>query len=310
MAGPAVSVVIPTYERPAKLSRAVDSVVAQTFEDWELIVVNDAPWSDVGEALPDDDRVRCIEHEENRGAPAARNTGIDAAEGEYVAVLDDDDAWKPRKLERQIDCFRAASANCGLVYAGRDVVQDGEVVEVYVPTESGQLFDTLLAGNVIPSETPLIRRECFEDVGDFDTELQSSQDLDMWLRIAREYEIQCVEASLAIAYRGHGDRISDDMERKFQGQRRIVEKYRDDFAARPEVLAQRYKTLGLYAVGAGRSREATEIFGKAIRYGADDALTYGYYLLSRTPGAFHRPVFSLRRSLDRRGLAGTVRAAF
>ncbi|MFC6990634.1 glycosyltransferase family 2 protein [Haladaptatus sp. GCM10025707] len=94
---PTVSVVIPTYNRSEEVTHAIDSVLAQTYDDFELLVVDDGSTDDTEEVVTsyDDDRVKFIEHEENQGAPAARNTGIEHAEGEYVAFLDSDDEWLP-----------------------------------------------------------------------------------------------------------------------------------------------------------------------------------------------------------------------
>jgi glycosyltransferase involved in cell wall biosynthesis len=102
MSHPKVSIVIPTYNRPKKLIRAVESVIEQTYTDWELIVVDDSSDVDAEETIPDDDRIRYIQHECNKGAPAARNTGIDASNGEFIALLDDD-AWKSGKNRTSVE---------------------------------------------------------------------------------------------------------------------------------------------------------------------------------------------------------------
>lgn len=110
-----VSVVIPTYNRAELLSRAIDSVLAQTYDDFELLVVDDGSTDDTEAVVTayDDDRVRYLAHETNRGANPARNTGIEAAEGEFVAFLDSDDEWRPRKLEAQLDRLEAVEAESG-----------------------------------------------------------------------------------------------------------------------------------------------------------------------------------------------------
>lgn len=302
MSGPLVSVVVPTYRRPEKLARAVDSILEQRYEQWELIVVNDAPDEDVAHVLPDDDRITYLHHEENRGAPAARNTGIEAATGEFVALLDDDDAWKPAKLERQLERFEVVGEEYGLVYTGRDIVQDGVVVESDHPTTEGWIFEDLLAGNVIASETPLIRSECFDRVGGFDTEFESAQDLDMWLRIARKYKVAVVSESLAIAYRGHGNRISENMDRKYRGLARLVEKYRDDLQTHPKILAHRYKTLGIYAVESGRASKGRRLFVRSLRTHPTDPLTVVYALCTLPPAFVRDRLFELRAVMFEHGV--------
>lgn len=110
-APPAVSVVIPTYDRAAVLPRAIDSVLGQTVEDLELLVVDDGSTDRAPDVVAGyaDDRVRCLRHEQNRGASAARNSGIEAASGDYVAFLDSDDEWLAGKLETQLAVLEAAS---------------------------------------------------------------------------------------------------------------------------------------------------------------------------------------------------------
>lgn len=256
MAPPKVSIVIPTYKRKAELSRAIDSIFEQTFHGWELIVVNDDPETDVGDILPKDNRITYLNHSENLGAPIARNDGIKRSSGEYVALLDDDDAWKPTKLKRQIRELESRDKEYGLIYAGRDIIRDGQVVEEYHPDLEGDIYDTLLRRNVIPSETPLIRRDCFDRVGLFDPDLESGQDRDMWLRIAKEYKVAALSDSLAIAYQDSDNRISDDMERKYSGQKRLLEKYWEDLRDNPDAFAKRCRQMGIYATRTSRRKEA------------------------------------------------------
>ena len=101
---PVVSVIIPTYNRAHLIGRAIRSVLDQTYQDWELIVVDDASTDDIPGIVKGftDGRVKYIRHDENKGAAAARNTGIQAARGAYIAFLDSDDEWLPEKLERQV----------------------------------------------------------------------------------------------------------------------------------------------------------------------------------------------------------------
>jgi glycosyltransferase involved in cell wall biosynthesis len=295
---PAVSVVVPTYKRPEKLSRAVDSVLSQTVEDWELFVVNDDPDSDVSEVLPDDDRIVYHQHDTNQGAAESRNTGIEMADGQFVAILDDDDTWKPEKLERQLDRFDELGNEYGIVYTGREVVRDSEIISTYHPDASGWIFDELLSGNVIPSETPLIRARCFERVGLFDGELATSPDLDMWIRIAREYKVEAISEPLATSYRGHNNRMGADMDAKYEGLRQLLEKYEDHFEQHPGILAQRYRTLGAYAMNANRMIDARRAYGQSLGISPRQPLVAGYLLLTYMPDLLQRPIVSLRRSIE------------
>lgn len=184
---PLVSVIIPTHKRAHLLRRAIKSVLSQTWQDYELIVVDDAS----GDGTPDviasfhDRRIKYVRHEMNRGGPAARNTGIGMARGRYIALLDDDDEWHATKLEKQINAFKEAANGVGFIYSGFEVRdENGEVVGTTLPAHRGNLHMNLLQRNMIGgSSVPLIKRECFDKVGFFDESLTSCQDWDMWMRI-------------------------------------------------------------------------------------------------------------------------------
>jgi len=295
--GPTVAVVIPTYKRKSKLERAVNSVYNQTYTDWQLYVVNDAPTQDVSDLLPDDDRITYIQHDENRGAPAARNTGIQSSESEFIALLDDDDAWKVEKLERQINTFEDFPRDYGLIYTGRDIVIDDEVVKVYNPDITGEAFDELLYNNIIPSETPLINRECFRNVGYFDTALPSEQDIDMWLRIAREYKIGVIPDSLAIAYKGHEDRISKNIVRKVNGKKKFIDKHDSDLELHPEAMATHLKQLGIYTLYLNQSRKARKYFIESLLYNKSQIMPYFYILITISPTYIQNILVESHRSI-------------
>lgn len=225
-----VSVVIPTYERDDILPRALDSVLEQTFADLEVLVVDDNSQDDTSEIIDSysDNRLEYIRHSENLGANAARNTGIRAASGDYIAFLDDDDMWLESKIERQLEEYQSLDSSFGLVYTGRRIIDDETIIEEFIPTKSGDIFRYLLRRNVIPSETPMIRAECFEKVGMFDIEFRSCQDWDMWLRIARSYKVSFVPKILAVSFWSGTDRISLDYGKKCQGYQLLYRKYRSE----------------------------------------------------------------------------------
>lgn len=295
-----ISVVIPTYQRPQKVRRAVNSVLDQTLSDFEIIVVNDDPETRIHNALPDDDRIRCIQHEQNRGAPVARNNGIKAANGEYVALLDDDDMWKSEKLAKQINKFNSLDNSFGLVYTGSDHVYNGKLVNRDVPSKEGDLYGVLLGQNFIPSESPLIKKECFERVGLFDPDFPSCQDIDMWIRIAREFKIGVVDEPLAVSYLGHDDRISDDYEKKYQGHKRLIEKHNRDMKTNRSALAQQRRKVGLYAIGTGRNREGVHQLWKSFQYNPSNWPLILYIFMGMLPPFVGKKLFRVREEVVNR----------
>jgi glycosyltransferase involved in cell wall biosynthesis len=275
----------------------VNSVINQTYNDLELIVVNDFPDQDVSSILPDNDSIRTIQHKENKGAPVARNNGIHASDGEYIALLDDDDAWKPQKLEKQIKYFEDLDSSFGLVYTGRDVVYGDDHVEVEISDKEGWIHEVLLEGNIIPSETPLVRADCFNKVGLFDPDLPSCQDIDVWLRIAEEYKIGSVNESLAIAYRGHEDRISSNMDRKYKGHKKLVEKHKESFQSNSAALANQHKQIGIYAMRSNRTSEASSYLLSAYQLEPLDIIIPIYMLINTLPVNVREKLFQIRNRI-------------
>lgn len=230
MSVPTVSVVIPVYNRPAAVRRAIDSVLAQTFEDLEVVVVDDASSDETPKAVTAvrDQRVRLVRHETRRGGGAARNTGIRASTAPFVAFLDSDDKWLPEKLERQVDLFSRSSDRLGLVYVGnRQMRANGRVREV-VPYRDDDLARSLLVRNVVGgTSVGMVRRNVFDEVGTFDESLPAKQDLDLWLRIARRFEVDFVPDVLVETAMGTaGGRITCNSRAVIQGQELFLRKHR------------------------------------------------------------------------------------
>lgn len=232
-----VSAVITTYKRePEFLLRAVHSVLNQTYSNMELIVVDDSPDSygfrdEIRKTLHQMDGVRYIAHEKNMGACAARNTGLYAAQGEYVAFLDDDDEWMPEKIEKQLRCF--TRKEIGLVYCGNLCRNDstGRITTAVTKYREGFVFDQLILENFIGSTSfPLLRKEYLLEIGGFDPLMKSAQDFDVWLRMAQKWEIAYVPEPLVVYHVHDGERITSTPVYRIEGQKRIIEKNKEYLA--------------------------------------------------------------------------------
>jgi glycosyltransferase involved in cell wall biosynthesis len=199
---PEVTVVIPTRNRSRMVrEHALASALAQEDVSLEVVVVDDASTDDTVAALAamPDERVRVVRHEQSRGASAARNTGIAAARGTWVALLDDDDLWSPRKLRTQLDA--AARATAGWAY-GRSVAVDDRLdpTGFEEPPPPERLAQLLLHRNVMPAgdSNVLIRTDLIRRVGGFDERLSSFEDWDLWIRLAQESRAAaCTEVVVA-----------------------------------------------------------------------------------------------------------------
>jgi glycosyltransferase involved in cell wall biosynthesis len=278
-----VSVVIPTHNRASLLGAAIASVLSQTFQDLELVVVDDASHDDperVARSFPDP-RVRFVRHPEPRGGAAARNTGIRTTNGAYVAFLDDDDQWYPDKLTLQVELLDKSPARVGLIYAGYDVAEgsEGPTVWTRVPTRRGDLRAHLLASNPIGgTSVAVVRRECLDTVGGFDETLRSFQDYDLWLRIAERYEFDFVAKPL-YRYRLHPVQIWKNPDALFAGLDRMLEKHGQHRVFR-EQLSGHYLNLGRRFCLAGKSGQGRRALRQALRLNPSQMRGYIYYTLT------------------------------
>lgn len=252
-----VSVIITTYKRPPEiLERAIQSVLGQTCQDWELLVVDDSPPDyvqrpDVESAVRQYEPygVRYLPHERNLGANAARNTGLANAKGDFVAYLDDDDEWLPEKLEKQLEAMASYGAGTALIYCGRLVHNDtdGSIHEAKILFLDGEVFDQLILSNFIGSTSyPLLRTAALREIGGFDPELPASQDFDVWLRIAQKHRVGFVRESLAKYHIHDGESITGNPKKKLDAALKINAKHADYLAAHPAAQRKRHMMTAKY----------------------------------------------------------------
>lgn len=222
---PLVSIILPTYNRAASLARAVSSVLNQSYADFELIVVDDASTDATAEVLHQfsDERLRCLSHPENRGANAARNTGIRASRGRLIAFQDSDDAWLADKLDKQLAVLSHAPPSVGVVFCAYRRIWENDRQQLFparlrrlsskLPLASrrldGDIQRALLRGNFVTTQTTVVRQECFERVGLFDERLFQLQEWELWLRISRYYTFHYVDQPLVDVYYTPGSLSTD-----------------------------------------------------------------------------------------------------
>ena len=159
-----VSVIIPTYNRSKMLRRAIESVLRQTRQDFEIIVVSDGSTDETEEMIAslDESRILFLKHEKSLGASAARNTAMKIARGRFFAFLDDDDEWMPNKLEVQVPVIESSPSEVGLIYAWMEYFRDGKAAGVRSPEIRGYVFPEMLDKQAIGGcPTVMIKREVF-----------------------------------------------------------------------------------------------------------------------------------------------------
>jgi len=269
-----VSVVLPTYNRADVLRRSIESVLGQTFEAFELIIIDDASTDETKPVVEefDDDRIQYVKHDENRGSAAARNTGIQQAEANIIAFQDSDDVWDERKLEKQVDRFDETADTAGVVYTGLDRKIENFHTKIPGPnvdSKGGDIQEEILRFNFISTQTAAVQASCFDHVGTFDEALPPLEDWELWIRMSEYYEFEHVDEPLVTAYLRE-DSISNDTDALVRARERIVEKHRDRFDA--ETLARQLFWVGHGAVKTGDTRKGRTYLRRAVE--TDSRLLY------------------------------------
>ena len=275
---PKVSVLIPAYNSADFLPQAVESVLAQSFQDYEIVIVDDGS-TDQTAALAQEfarrngGRIRYI-HQENQGVSAARNALVQQAQGELVSFLDADDYWAPNHLNLGVQILND-DAKTGLVHSNITRVNPkGELIEVPVRETqylSGRIFEPLFLRQAhIACSTVIMRKACFQRVGWFDLNLTrlGCEDRDMWLRLAREYKITYVDEP-SVFYRMGLSSLSQNSENMLKARLYIVDKYSPYTGHSPlrsKALAKIYRDHGDEFLLRGNSRQARQDYGQALRY--------------------------------------------
>ncbi len=239
---PRISVIIPAYNVAPYIGETLASVFAQTFADFEAIIINDGS-PDTGELErvlePFRDRIRYLK-QENRGASSARNAGLRAARGEFVAFLDADDLWLPSYLEDQLAVIR--ERNCDLVCADALIVGESpdagrtyfEAVMDSAPPNQVTFLDLLSGERSLITSGVLARREHVLEVGLFDEKLRNAQDLDLWLRLARHGARVAYQPRVLLKYRARLNSLTGDAINSHQRELLIFEKVEQSYGLTPE----------------------------------------------------------------------------
>jgi glycosyltransferase involved in cell wall biosynthesis len=209
MSPPLVSVIIPTYNRASFLLEAIDSVFMQTFENVELIVIDDGSTDETAEALKKYQDRLIYQVQDNQGVSAARNYGLLLSQGKWIAFLDSDDLWLPKKLETQLHFF---SQNPEAVICQTDEIwiRNGRRVNPQKKHQkfSGDIFAPSLKLCLVSPSAVMIQRDLFDRVGCFDEALPACEDYDLWLRISSQFPIYLINQPLVIKRGGHPDQLS------------------------------------------------------------------------------------------------------
>lgn len=224
-----ISIIMPVYNREQTVKQSVESVLAQSYSHFEMIIVDDASTDQTAEVIKeiDDQRIRYIKHTENRGACAARNTGILAAEGNWIAFQDSDDIWNKKKLEKQVNAIsKSTSSKQPIIFTSFIRHKEGKKEHIpennFLPQE-GSIHKELLVRNFISTQTVLLPKSYLLNEM-FAEDMPRFQDWELWIRLSKRYPFYWIDESLVDVYYTN-DSISSEIKKVVEAYEKIREKH-------------------------------------------------------------------------------------
>lgn len=241
---PSVSVLMPTYNRERYLPEAIESVLRQTYESFELLIVDDGSTDRTKEVVAPyltDHRIKYF-HKPNGGQSSGRNFGFKRSQGSYICFLDSDNKWLPNKLEL---CVNAALENPSYdVFYGDNIAIDSEGNELHrvkMKRHSGMITAELLKDNFVTINTSMLSRECYEAMGGLDEKFLRAPDYEFWLRLSTKFKFLYIPEYMAL-YRIMEDQISSDKDGRFKANKEILMHF---FDQHPDAVSKKQKRIGL-----------------------------------------------------------------
>ena len=294
---------IPTYNRLNRLGASLESVLAQSFDDFEVIIVDDGSEDGTLDWLANvqDSRVRVLQHDCNRGAAAARNTGVRGARGQIIAFQDSDDIWAPSKLQQQIAALQSARGQLHVIYCQLLRTWDNKTHNIprsSIKTVDGDISKEILSFSFVGTPTMLLPKACLEAVGGFDEDLACLEDWELNIRLAQKYKYKLV-AEPFVKAELQPNSMSRNNSITSSALDMIHKAHADTFRNHPYADAKLYARRGHYAILDGRQSVGRSLLRKAMEVQPTYPTSLALFCLS----FLGRSVYE---SADRIRQAGTV----
>jgi len=235
MTKPVVSIIMPTFERAAVITKSLESVGNQSFDDYELIIIDDGSVDNTGFLVERYLKEHSFRHQprylkqENQGPSSARNQGIALCRAELIAFIDSDDTWNRDKLRKQVD-YLNSHLETAMVYSDvRYICPDDQTVHnclksAYEDLSSGKIFNNLIKQSFIITSTVMVRKHVFDNSGLFNESMRVSEDWELWLRIAEKYKIDCIKEPL-VDYYFHQNNLHKNIKLLEEGYQKIMNRF-------------------------------------------------------------------------------------
>lgn len=263
-----VSVLIAANNRPDMLKDTIQSVLDQTYQDFEVIVVDDGQEvssEDIVRSFKDE-RISYIKHSSQMGCAGSRVTGIQNSKGEYIAFLDDDDTWEPNKLEVQVGRFEKTDEDVGFSFTGATLCFNERTTVTEVPDGVSNYFERALSDfSGFLSVTLMFKREVFKEVGLPDPSFPSHTDIEFIIRVTQKKKGLGINAPLTRVNMKEGrDRMGTNFSRRIKGREMLLEKHKEEFEKRPDVLANHLFKLAWFYRSDERFGEAKDVYARVL----------------------------------------------
>ncbi|HET8986145.1 MAG TPA: glycosyltransferase family 2 protein [Trueperaceae bacterium] len=280
---PLFSVVLPTFNRVDIVMEAVESVLAQSFTDFELIIVDDRSTDSTAARLArvNDPRVRLVTNTGPKGGAGARNHGISLARGPWVCQIDSDDLWDERMLEHLAAGVGRAAPTVGVVYGSDHSIdiETGAVCRRRVAELSGWAFPRMLERHFYHHCAAAIRREALESVGGYDEDLPGMEDTDLQHRLTEAWEVLAVPEAIYYYRLGRSDQVTKDFGQRAVKMLRFLDKHDAQLRTMPRAMVKIAGVVMVTCVKGGRWNDAVRLWGSVLRYGSSaPRLVWLYHL--------------------------------
>lgn len=276
-----ISVIIPTHNRPEMLKKAINSVLNQTYTDLELVIVDDGLEKRTDEVIQsvNDPRIKYIQHLEEKGGSAARNTGIKNATGEFIAFLDDDDEWVPHKLSMQMAQFEFTPHDVGFCFSAVENIFADRKYITTVPSGVGDYHPLALSYfKSLLTVTLIIKKYVFVESGVFDEKFPSHQEADLMIRVTAKFKGLGINEPLVKVSIGGHQQVGSSLARRISGREMLLAKYMSEYKKDKKLLAAQNFGLGLMYRDNGQFSQAGDMFRQAMTN--DFSMLYFVHYLS------------------------------
>lgn len=268
-----VSIIIPTYNRSKLLKNAINSIINQTYQNFEIIIIDDCSTDDTLKVVKnfEDKRIKYLKNKVSLRATGSRNRGIENSNGDFIAFLDDDDEWYPQKLEMQLEKFK--DSKVGLVYGAIDLYFEAlDFKYPTTPSKKGKLFKELLMKNHVGGTPSVMLRKAALGDNFFDVKFPAREEYDLWIKISKEWKIDYIKQPFVKAYyRNDIERISTNLENYIIGIEQLNLKYKKEIdetltlEEKRKRKAQQNFFLGAQAVKMYDTKTARKYFYKSFK---------------------------------------------